>query len=120
MKRIPLLLLLVASLLLLTVGSFANGEHAKVGPERCKMCHSIQYNSWVKSKHATVAKLDCEGCHGNGGDYWHPNIMKDLPKAKAAGLILPTKEFCSKCHGKNGVPAMTDALFAKVHAHKAK
>ena len=48
------------------------------------------------------------------------SVMKDVAAAKAAGLIIPTKTDCAKCHGKGKVPAMSDALFAEVHAHKAK
>ncbi len=94
---------------------------AKVGPEKCKMCHKLQYDSWAASKHAQQnPQVDCETCHGPGSNYKTFSIMKDPAKAKAAGLVLPTKEFCSKCHGKGKVPPMTDELFAKVHAHKAK
>ncbi|OYW05246.1 MAG: hypothetical protein B7X11_02095 [Acidobacteria bacterium 37-65-4] len=92
-----------------------------VGAEKCKMCHKVQYESWAASKHAAASpKVECETCHGPGSDYNKMSVMKDAAAAKAAGLILPTKADCAKCHGKDKVPAMTDALFAKVHAHKAK
>jgi hypothetical protein len=43
-------------------------------------------------------------------------VMKNPAAAKAAGLVTPTLDFCRKCHG-----AKADAaLFARVHAHKAK
>ena len=44
--------------------------------------------------------------------------MKDPAKAKAAGLVLPGKEFCTaKCHH----PAQwKDDMCLRVHAHKAK
>jgi hypothetical protein len=60
--------------------------------------------------------VDCEKCHGNGGDYWPASVMRDRAKAGAAGLVTPTLASCKKCHG-----AKADAaLFARVHAHKAK
>ena len=120
MKKALILILAVAVLLTFAVVSFG-GDHAAVGPEKCKMCHKVQYESWAATKHAAQnPKVDCEHCHGNGGDYWKPAVMKDPAAAKAAGLIMPTKADCAKCHGQGKVPAMTDAMFAAVHAHKAK
>ena len=100
---------------------FSASAAEKVGADKCKMCHKLQYDSWAASKHAKQnPPVDCESCHGPGSEYKTMSIMKDPAKAKAAGLILPTKADCAKCHGKNNVPPMTDELFAKVHAHKAK
>jgi len=39
--------------------------------------------------------------------------MKDPDKARAAGLVMPDKAFCGKCH-KQGV---NDDLMKKAHAH---
>jgi excinuclease UvrABC ATPase subunit len=95
-------------------------EHAAVGPEKCKMCHKIEYESWAKTKHATKdPKTTCETCHGNGADYMKMSIMKDPAKAKAAGLIAkPEKATCTaKCHK----PAeFKDEMLGKVHEKKAK
>jgi len=119
MKRTVILLCLAAVALFMATGAFA--EHAAVGAEKCKMCHKIQYESWAASKHAAQnPKVECETCHGPGSDYMKISVMKDVAAAKAAGLILPTKAECGKCHGKGKVPAMTDDLFAKVHEHKPK
>ncbi|ACG72002.1 conserved hypothetical protein [Anaeromyxobacter sp. K] len=85
--------------------------HAKVGPQKCKMCHRVQFESWSASPHAQKG-LDCEGCHGNGGDYWTASVMRDRAKAVAAGLVLPDLASCRKCH------ATDEARFARVHAHK--
>jgi len=93
----------------------------KVGVNKCKMCHKIQYDSWAASKHAAqTPAVECETCHGPGSAYCTMAVMKDPAAAKAAGLIMPTKADCAKCHGQGKVPAMTDAMFASVHAHKAK
>jgi hypothetical protein len=78
------------------------------------MCHRLQHQSWAASPHAAKG-LDCEGCHGNGGDYWPASVMRDRAKAVAVGLAVPTLASCTKCHAKADA-----ALFAKVHAHKAK
>jgi hypothetical protein len=78
------------------------------------MCHRVQHQSWAASPHAAKG-LDCEGCHGNGGDYWPASVMRDRAKAEAAGLVVPALASCKKCHA-----AADAALFARVHAHKAK
>ena len=95
-------------------GARAGGQHEKVGDEKCKMCHRVQHQSWAASPHAAKG-LDCEGCHGNGGDYWQASVMRDRAKATAAGLVMPGLASCKKCHANADA-----ALFAKVHAHKAK
>jgi hypothetical protein len=79
------------------------------------MCHRLQYDSWAASPHKAKG-LDCEGCHGNGADFWSAAVMRDRARAVAAGLVVPDLGSCRKCHG-----AKADAaLYAKVHAHKAK
>jgi hypothetical protein len=40
--------------------------------------------------------------------------MEDAAKAKAAGLVVPTRQFCATCHK----GAISDAMFEAVHAHK--
>jgi hypothetical protein len=86
----------------------------KLGAGQCRVCHRIQYDSWVKSGHARKA-LDCEGCHGNGSEYAKAEVMKDLVRAKANGLIFQTAEFCEKCH-----PTADATFLPKAHAHRAK
>jgi hypothetical protein len=87
-----------------------------VGSEKCKVCHKVQYDSWLKSEHAEEKKADCETCHGPGSGYIALAVMKDPAKAKAAGLIAkPDKASCATCH-KKGVK---DEDLVKVHAHKA-
>ena len=107
--------------LLVGASMLCTAAPTKIGPEKCKMCHKVQFDSWSISKHAKATPvLDCEGCHGAGSDYKTAPVMKDMAAAMKAGLIMLTKADCAKCHGKGKVPAMTDANFAKVHAHKAK
>ncbi len=119
MKKTLIVVLALAVAMLFVMTAVA--ASTAVGPEKCKMCHKVQYESWAASKHAAASpKVECETCHGPGSDYAKMSVMKDLAAAKAAGLSIPTKADCAKCHGKGAVPAMTDALFAKVHTHKAK
>lgn len=92
----------------------ADPVREKVGAGKCRACHRLQYDSWVKSGHARKA-LDCEGCHGNGSDYAKAAVMKDRARAKAAGLIFQTASFCAKCH-----PTADATFLPRAHAHKPK
>jgi len=86
----------------------------KLGAGQCRTCHRLQYDSWVKSGHARKA-LDCEGCHGNGSEYAKAEVMKDLARSKANGLIFQTASFCEKCH-----PTADASFLPKAHAHPRK
>lgn len=89
----------------------------RIGADKCKLCHKVQHASWAASAHAKrTPPLDCESCHGPGSEYKTMSVMKDLAKAKAAGLVLPDATFCQKCHKAPWDPT----LLAKVHAHKAR
>lgn len=117
-----------------------------IGAQKCKMCHKIQYESWAQTKHAkatddakastertfeaaclschatnkdeALAGVQCEACHGPGSDYKSIQIMKDVEKAKAAGLIIPTQATCDGCH--DGKDHHKQVKFDRtvVHAHK--
>lgn len=122
-----------------------------VGAEKCKTCHMKQYNSWKETKmanafaalkpeeqkdekcvschttgagkSATVLEgVQCEGCHGPGSEYKAMGTMKDLAKAKAAGLIVPDEAMCKTCHNEKS-PTFKGFTFDKVkgiHEHIAK
>jgi hypothetical protein len=92
----------------------ASAVREKLGAGQCRTCHRLQYDSWVKSGHARKA-LDCEGCHGNGSDYAKAEVMKDLARSTAAGLIFQTADFCAKCH-----PTADASYLPKAHAHQRK
>lgn len=117
MRNISVILLILAFGLL---GSTPVAAQNKVGAEKCgKMCHKIQYDSWLKSEHAEHKDkgAQCETCHGNGSGYMTLAVMKDPVKSKAAGLIAkPEKAGCATCHKKG----IGDDALTKVHAHKAK
>jgi hypothetical protein len=87
----------------------------RIGAEKCKVCHKIQFASWLETGHARRSpKLDCEGCHGPGSEYKAMAAMKDPQKAKAAGLVMPGATFCKTCHKRD----WTDDMLRKAHAHK--
>ncbi len=87
----------------------------RVGPAKCRVCHKLQYASWSESAHAKrQPPLDCESCHGAGSEYKSLSVMKDVEKAKAAGLVLPNATFCKTCHRQG----WSDDLLQKAHAHK--
>ena len=86
----------------------------RVGSEKCGMCHDVQFESWEQTAHAArKPPLDCESCHGPGSGYGNMAVMKDPAKARAAGLVIPDRSFCSQCH-KKGV---TDDFLKRAHAH---
>lgn len=88
----------------------------RIGSDKCKLCHKVQFTSWAKTAHATrTPPLDCESCHGPGSEYKTLAIMKNAEKARATGLVTPDKAFCMKCH-KSG---WKDDLLKKAHAHKS-
>jgi hypothetical protein len=87
----------------------------RIGAEKCKVCHKVQFASWSESAHARRdPPLDCEGCHGPGSEYKGMSVMKDPAKATAAGLVRPDEAFCSTCH--TGV--IPGDLLVSVLAHK--
>jgi len=120
-----------------------------VGAEKCKPCHMPEYETWMKEPHAgalisakaaddyspaclrchaTAASealpgVQCEACHGAGSEYKTMSIMKDKPKAIAAGLIEPTEKVCVRCHNKRS-PTFKEFNWAemskKVHDKKKK
>jgi hypothetical protein len=101
----------------------ALAQNTAIGSDKCaKLCHKVQFESWSKSKHAAGTgdkKADCETCHGNGSAFFKIALKKakDPAAGKAAGLIAkPDKTSCNKCHKPGEI---TDAMYAKVHAHKS-
>ncbi|HNQ77458.1 MAG TPA: hypothetical protein PK747_11005 [Acidobacteriota bacterium] len=116
MKKVNLLLPLFSALCLVVLSISA--EQATIGAEKCaRICHKIQYDSWLKTRHAAVSpKVDCESCHGKGSDYARLHIMTDPDAAKAAGLVAkPAKASCTeKCH----TTGFKEEMIKAVHEHK--
>lgn len=144
MKRT--VLVVAVAIAILGLGALAaSAAPTYIGAEKCKMCHKLQYESWAQTKHAkatenakaskewkfeaacltchatnkdeAMAGVQCEACHGAGSDYKTLSVMKDVAKAKAAGLVIPTQETCNGCH--DGKDHHKKQAFTKdVHAHK--
>jgi len=116
--KVVLVLLLFVLAAVVAVGQ----APTKIGADKCKICHKVEFASWAKSKHGTATpKVECEDCHGPGSQYKTMAIMKDKAKAKAAGLIEPTEKDCQACHDKRKVKVenLADAM-KKVHDKKPK
>jgi len=68
---------------------------------QCLKCHVTAFGVKDDLKEGSFNIADgigCETCHGPGSDYKGLAVMKDRQKSIAAGLIIPTKEVCLKCH----------------------
>ena len=70
--------------------------------DACLKCHTTQHflgaELDAKTKYDIAEGVGCEACHGAGSDYQKMSTMKDHEKALAAGLIVPNKDTCVKCH----------------------
>jgi hypothetical protein len=70
----------------------------RIGAEKCKICHKVQFASWVETAHAKrTPPLDRESCHGPGSEY----KSLAVPSARAA---MPR--------------GWKDDMLRKAHAHK--
>ena len=116
--RVVLVLTLLAFAAVVAFGQ----APTKVGADKCKLCHKVEFASWSKTKHATgKMTVECEDCHGPGSKYRTMAVMKDKAKAKANGLIEPTEADCKACHAKQNVKVENYAeAFKKVHDKKPK
>jgi DnaJ-class molecular chaperone len=141
--------ILLAGLVLGVASGWAglsDAEPTYIGAGKCKMCHKLQYDSWLETKHAkatenakaakdmtfeaaclgchatnaneTLAGVQCEACHGAGSDYKSIQVMKDRAKAVANGLVIPTQETCNRCHDGKDHHKSVKFDAAIVHAHK--
>jgi len=76
----------------------------KTDPQKsaeCLKCHVAGFGvkDDLKVESFNIANgVQCENCHGAGNDYKGLSTMKDRQKAQEAGLVIPTKETCLKCH----------------------
>jgi hypothetical protein len=67
----------------------------------CLKCHTTGYGEEQAEGFKISDGVQCESCHGAGSDYLSLSVMKSREKSMAAGLIMPTKEVCEKCHNKD-------------------
>lgn len=143
---------LALSLVLFLVAGVVGSAMAAgyIGADKCKVCHQIQFKSWMEGKHAkafevlkdaeqsdakclkchTTGSADnkgvqCEACHGPGSDYKTIAVMKDRNKSVAAGLVVPTEATCKGCHNPEAGAQFkgfnyAEAMKKGIHAHKPK
>lgn len=83
-----------------TLVAKADGSEKKA---ECLSCHVTGFGQPTgyavdDSTKMNLANVGCEACHGPGADYRAMSVMKDMEKAKAAGLLIPTEETCKGCH----------------------
>jgi YVTN family beta-propeller protein len=67
----------------------------------CLGCHATasDVEPWRRDPGFRLADgIQCEMCHGPGSEYMDADVMKDRQAAMMAGLEMPTKETCAKCH----------------------
>jgi len=148
MRQKTLVVTVAVAVLFLAASAAAQGR-TFIGADKCKMCHKVEHTSWAATKHAKALEslkpeeqkkkeciechttgannelpgVQCEACHGAGSEYKTMSIMKDKPKAIAAGLIEPTEKVCVRCHNKRS-PTFKEFNWAemskKVHDKKKK
>ena len=71
----------------------------------CLGCHATasEAEDWEKlPEFRPQDGLQCEACHGPGSEYASEELMRDPAKARAAGLMTPTKDDCRICHRPKG------------------
>ena len=130
MKKTSIICALGLAVIALAAINVGAGDHAFVGAEKCKMCHKVQYGSWLETTHAkstdaakastdpafeakclschatnadeNLPGIQCEACHGAGADFKKMSIMKDRDAAVANGLVIPTQATCDSCHKDDG------------------
>jgi YVTN family beta-propeller protein len=67
----------------------------------CLGCHATgaEAEDWEKDPGFVVEDgVQCEKCHGPGSEYMHDEVMRDRDAAMQAGLRIPGRADCEKCH----------------------
>lgn len=70
----------------------------------CLKCHVTAFGvdaALIDTTFKMEDGVQCETCHGPGSKYKKKKIMKDVEKAKAAGLIIPEEKLCRECHNED-------------------
>jgi Cytochrome c554 and c-prime len=86
--------------------------------DECLRCHVTGHGApaaKLTDKYKAEDGVACESCHGPGGDYQKMDVMKDLAKATAAGLVLPKEDTCKTCHNSES-PSFKGFDFAAMSA----
>ena len=66
----------------------------------CLKCHTTTQSTAHLDGYTPDEGVGCEACHGPGSDYSADATMRDRRSAMAAGMQMPTRETCLKCHDK--------------------
>jgi YVTN family beta-propeller protein len=67
----------------------------------CLGCHATaaEAEPWERDEAFRVTDgVQCEKCHGPGSEYMDAKVMSDRDAAMKAGMRMPTKQDCLKCH----------------------
>jgi YVTN family beta-propeller protein len=71
----------------------------------CLGCHATaaETEAWERDPAFRISDgVQCEKCHGPGSEYMDLAVMRDRDAAMKAGLRLPDKTTCLKCHYAKG------------------
>jgi hypothetical protein len=71
----------------------------------CLGCHATGADAEEWEKDPTFSEkegVSCEKCHGPGSEYMDARVMTSREAAKKAGLVMPTRDDCLKCHKEKG------------------
>ncbi len=74
-------------------------EDQRDNPE-CLRCHTTGFGlpRRADTTDADLRGVQCEACHGPGSHYFPWRIMKDPKRSREMGLVIPTREVCTRCH----------------------
>lgn len=66
----------------------------------CLKCHTTYGDQLdrVADAYVITEGVGCEACHGPGSLYQAEAVMRDPLAARQAGLLVPDRETCDKCH----------------------
>jgi len=71
----------------------------------CLGCHATgaEAEEWEKDDTFSEKEgVSCEKCHGPGSEYMDAKVMQTPEAARRAGLMMPTRDDCLKCHKEKG------------------
>jgi Cytochrome c554 and c-prime len=125
-------LVIAVATVVIAGGTVARGGRGDwIGTAKCGSCHQPQLAAWRLTPHATTAKrfgnakpevrclachgtgeapagpaiaieVGCEACHGAGAGYGEDDLMRNVPVARALGLVDVSGKgravVCSQCH----------------------
>jgi YVTN family beta-propeller protein len=89
------------------------------GNAACLKCHSTTVDGARMAGFSPDEGVGCEACHGPGGDYMPDAVMRDKRAAMEAGLRMPSRETCMRCHQAHMEKFDFDSAMKKI-AHPTK